>query len=200
MLRPMRIRPLLGCALALVAACASPDPAPSQQPTAASAPAASTAPTPSAAPSGSATYGMIELGPSLGGGQVPHAATFEIHLPGTDAKRYLNATVTLGLGTESTIEGCISSAPGACSATERIVLGKKDHEEYIALWKEVLAMPRCEPPGKFPGDRAFRIDAAKRSFADALPAKVADLPTRTKDTCEAPRRLAWWLARRMKGL
>lgn len=155
-----------------------------------------------APPSGAPPTSMVDLGPGADGRprSVPAVLRLRMHLPGPAPDRYLVATLRIGLGTESTLVGCVAGVDGACEETQREVLTAADHEAYLRAWSEVAAMPPCEPLARFPGDRLFTLEAAGTRYEDPLPADPAQLEARTRETCAAPARLAVWIARRMRAI
>jgi hypothetical protein len=131
---------------------------------------------------------------------LPASITADVHLPGADPNRFASATVSLG-GLPWTIEGCVSSARGACAATQRVELDEAARTELVRALEEVRAIPRCEPEGIFPGDRTYRLEitGAPRVYEGRLPASESDLAQRNAGPCRADARLAMWIADRLRG-
>lgn len=145
---------------------------------------------------------MVDLGAGPDGRprRIPAVVRLRAHLPGAASDRHLHATLTLGLGTESTLTGCIAGPDPACEETQREVLDAADHAAYERAWADIEHMPRCEPLARFPGDRLFVLALAGTRYEDPLPADPAQIAQRTAETCAAPARLAAWIARRMRAI
>lgn len=124
---------------------------------------------------------------------LPAVLHVRAHLPGPDAGRHLDVQVDIGRGAEWTIEGCVSSG-GGCRRTRRVTLGEADRAEYVRLWTEIRATPRCEPEGIFPGERVFVLDSPDGRFEGRLPASVDAIIDRNRGPCRAHARMAWWVA------
>lgn len=117
-----------------------------------------------------------------------------IGLPGTGPARYVNVSLDFSTAVWA-IEGCVSSAPGACAATARIVLDQAQRLELVVLLQDALTPRRCEPEGFAPGDPEYTLDTPAQTWAGHLPRDPAQVPARTQGPCAAATRLAWWLVR-----
>jgi hypothetical protein len=142
--------------------------------------------------------------PAATAGEAPPALPAEIrarvHLPGTTAEDHLFVTVSLD-GLPWTISGCVTGPDGGCEETMRVELTDADRAALVAALAEVRAIPRCEPEGLFPGDRAYRLDitGAARAYEGHLPADPSQLEARNAGPCRADARLAWWIAQRFEA-
>jgi len=147
-----------------------------------------TAPTTTAAPSAAAPRPL------------PATTTVHVHLPGPDEKRHLNVRVDIGKGPDWFIEGCTANLPGACAGTHSITLRPEDRAAYVELWNAIFTMPRCEPNARPKDARLFQLDGPAGHFEDPLPKDVAQIPASTQGPCQAPARLAVWVAQRFGAL
>jgi hypothetical protein len=116
-----------------------------------------------------------------------------VHAPGAEPKVHVNVSLT-----EWTLTGCISEVQGACDKSGSFVVGPAGRAELLRIWKDVRATPRCEPEGRWPGDRFFEITHGDETFAGRLPASDADLPTRNAGPCRAGARLAMWFVHQFR--
>jgi TonB family protein len=128
---------------------------------------------------------------------LPAEIEAHVHLPGPAPDEHLFVRVSLA-PLPWTITGCVTGPHGACEETARVELSEADRAELVRLLAEVEAIPRCEPEGLFPGDRAYRLalTGAPRPYEGHLPADPAELPARTAGVCRADARLAQWIAAR----
>lgn len=151
---------------------------------------ASTSGPPATAPEGEAA--AEQAPPAL-----PAEIRAHVHLPGPQPDDHLFVTVSLD-GLPWTITGCVTASHGACEETARVELTDADREALVTALAEVRAIPRCEPEGLFPGDRAYRLDltGGPRPYEGHLPADVAQVEARGEGPCRADARLAWWIVRR----
>lgn len=132
---------------------------------------------------------------------LPAEIRAHVHLPGPDVEdNHVFVTVTLG-ELPWTISGCTTGAHGACEETSRVELDEASRAELVQLVAEVRAIPRCEPEGIFPGDRAYRLDLTSfpRPYEGNLPADPGQLATRNAGPCRADARLAWWIAEHFRS-
>lgn len=125
----------------------------------------------------------------------PLAGAFyaHVHAPGEEPKMHVNVSLA-----EWTLTGCISEVPGACDKTGSFVVGPAGRAELLRIWKEIRATPRCEPEGRWPGDRFFEITHGDETFAGRLPAREGDLATRNAGPCRAGARLAMWFVHQFR--
>lgn len=158
------------------------------------APPMSSAPGESASPAPGASV-VLEAPAAL-----PAEIRAHVHLPGPAADDHLFVTVSLD-GLPWTIRGCVTGPNGGCEETARLELSEADRTALVTALGEVRAIPRCEPEGIFPGDRAYRLDmtGAPRAYEGHMPADPTQLEARNAGPCRADARLAWWIAQRFEG-
>ncbi|UJR87361.1 MULTISPECIES: hypothetical protein [Sandaracinus] len=141
---------------------------------------------------------MLSFFPALASAQSPEPLPARIdaviELPGAGPPRFLNVSVDLGRGPWS-IEGCVSSARGACSATAQIALDDADRRELVSRIQLAQARMRCPPPHSMPGDPTYTITTPSTSWEGALPRDPALVPSRL-GTCAGANSLAWFLVER----
>ena len=123
---------------------------------------------------------------------MPARITAIIGMPGS-TPRFANVTVEDG----QTLSGCIPSIAGGCERSRRIVLTPPQRSELARRWREVAAMPRCEPTAFAPGDPAYTIEVGTVTYQGHLPSAASEVATNTTGPCQADARFAWWLAQRM---
>lgn len=128
---------------------------------------------------------------------LPAEIEAHVHLPGPQPDAHLFVRVSLA-PLPWTITGCVTGRAGACEETARVELSEADRAALVQALAEVRAIPRCEPEGIFPGDRAYRLvlTGGPRPYEGHLPADPAELPSRTAGPCRADARLARWIADR----
>ncbi|MBX7195267.1 MAG: hypothetical protein K1X94_24645 [Sandaracinaceae bacterium] len=159
------------------------------------APPASSAPPSSAPPSATSS-----APPSAT--SAPASIRAVIHLPEVERDDVAHLFVTVHMEAEPwTITGCATGPSGGCEETARVVLSEADHAALEDLLAEVRAIPRCEPEGIFPGDRAYRLDieGGPRPYEGHLPVDPTQLEARNQGPCRADARLAWWIASRFRS-
>jgi len=141
---------------------------------------------------------VLAAGTAHAEGQAPRPLPARIDavvgLPGTGSARWSNVNIDFSTATWA-LEGCVSSAPGACAATARIVLTQAQRQELVVLLQDALTPRRCEPEGFAPGDPEYTITTPAETWTGHLPRDAAQVPARTQGPCAAPTRLAWWLVR-----
>lgn len=116
-----------------------------------------------------------------------------VHAPGVEPKVHVNVSLT-----GWTLTGCISEVEGACDKTGSFDVGPAARAELVGIWNDVRATPRCEPEGRWKGDRFFEITHGDDTFAGRLPASDADLPARNAGPCRAGARLAMWFVHQFR--
>ncbi|GAB4216272.1 MAG: hypothetical protein OHK0013_42580 [Sandaracinaceae bacterium] len=155
--------------------------------------------TPPMEPPASAASGAEPSHAGLAPPALPAEIEARVHLPGPAPDDHLFVRVSLA-PLPWTITGCVTGPHGACEETARVELDEADRRQLVQLLAEVQAIPRCEPEGLFPGDRAYRLALTgfPRTYEGHLPASLADLSTRNEGPCRADARLAWWIASRFQ--
>jgi len=110
-----------------------------------------------------------------------------VHAPGPEPRIHVNVSME-----NWTMAGCASDTAEACRKTTQWSVPTEARVEFIRLWQEVRATPRCEPEARSPDDRAFEIVHSTGKAAGHLPAHEADLAKRNEGPCRADARLAMW--------
>jgi len=131
---------------------------------------------------------------------MPALTTVHVHLPGADANQHLNVTIDLGSGPDWTIEGCVANVIGICKATSQVTLSPEQRIAYVRLWNDLVSMSPCKPGSPALSTRPFDISSSVGSWAGALPADAATISAPRPGPCEAPDRLAIWVAQRFGAL
>lgn len=146
---------------------------------------------------GPAEEGTTAGAPTTAPAALPAEIRARVHLPGAGADDHLFVTVSLD-GLPWSITGCVTGPHGACEETGRVELSDDDRAALVQALGEVWAIPRCEPEGIFPGDRAYRLDltGAPRPYEGRLPADPSQIEARNAGPCRADARLAWWITQR----
>jgi hypothetical protein len=123
---------------------------------------------------------------------MPARILAEVHLPGTDASRHLNATLE-----NWSLTACVGPTSAVCTGVPR-ELPTEARTAMLQIWWDVHRTPRCEPEGIFPGDRIFRLSYLGRTYEGRLPASESDIERRNEGPCRAHARMAWWFARQAR--
>jgi hypothetical protein len=138
---------------------------------------------------------ILAAGTADAQGQAPRPLPARIDavvgLPGTGPAQWANVNIDFSNAAWA-LEGCVSSAPGSCRATARIVLTQSQRQELVVLLQDVLTPRRCEPEGFVPGDPEYSITTPSETWSGHLPRDSAQVATRTQGPCAATTRLAWW--------
>lgn len=143
---------------------------------------------------------IVVFATSLASAQAPRPLPAElhaeVHLPGSDPNRHLRVTVDIGRGAAWVIEGCVTDAGGRCTRTRAVELTAAERQEYVRLWAEIRAIPRCEMDAIWPGDRNWVLTSSQGRWSGRLPADRAAVAERTRGPCRADARMAFWIAER----
>ncbi|MCZ7681805.1 MAG: hypothetical protein M5U28_24650 [Sandaracinaceae bacterium] len=98
-------------------------------------------------------------------------------------------TVDIGRGAAWVIEGCVTDAGGRCTRTRAVELTAAERQEYVRLWAEIRAIPRCEMDAIWPGDRNWVLTSSQGRWSAACPPTAPQSPSAPADHA-APTR-AW---------
>lgn len=133
--------------------------------------------------------------------QMPRTIHADVHLPGTDASRFLTATIENNAGSWS-MSGCISAVRGACNRTRQIPLTVEDVQTIRTEIFLFMQTPvSCAQPQPGPTDRTYRLIIDNGQMDGFLPADPAAIPQYTDArVCDAMNRLAWWITQRFQAL
>jgi hypothetical protein len=139
-------------------------------------------------------------GPTLPAVALPATMTLTMGVPDPTAPHFVSATLDT-TGSPMTISGCVSTVAGACAASVLIRLDADATAELGSLYRDVLAIPRCEPEATVAGDLPYELSwpGALREYRGSMPGEDAQIAARSSGACRADARLARWIGRYVRA-